>query len=85
MVKKARRRIKKYKAGIEPISVYLKIKKYKFIPLKPLFVHSLKDQVFEEILNKYNLNEREKTLSIEAWRELYYTFYETLQKVKIEK
>jgi hypothetical protein len=85
MVKKTKARLDKYSAGIDPINVYLKVKKYKFIPLKPITLHSMKDEFFETLKSEYELDARQLLLSQEAWKELYWLGYNTLQKMKKEE
>jgi len=84
MVRKTKTRLAMYSAGIDPTSVYLKVKKYRFIPLKPITVHSVKDEFFETLKSEYNLDARQLLLAQEAWKELYWKGYNTLQKMKKE-
>jgi hypothetical protein len=75
-------RLAKYAAGIDPIAVYLKVKHYKFMPCSAITIQALKDAFFKLMMDKYELDARGKLLLGEAWKNLYYLGYNTLQVTK---
>ena len=83
MVRKAEARIKKYSAKIASIPVYIRRKRVKFLPIKKFTADTEKDAIITELWRKYGLDLRKRTLAMEAFRELYFMYYRTLQKFKV--
>lgn len=79
MVKNAIDRIKRYNTGIDPLSIFLKVKKQNQRVGKPIFIKTEKDNALEIILNEYELDARQKTLAQQAFMELFYKGYHSQQ------
>lgn len=75
MVRSAIDRINHYNAGIDPLSIYLKVKKQNQRVGKPIFIKTEKDNALAIILQEFELDAREKTLAQQAFMELYYKGY----------
>lgn len=86
MVESAQKRINKQVVKIQPHMLYLRIKallrwQVYNVPMTET-VKALKDAAAKEIIDGYNFDIRDKLNAWQAWRELYYTFYKTNQKVE---
>jgi hypothetical protein len=83
-MRSAQKRIQKYAAGLDPTEIYLKLKKQKRAGIKAIGIQTLKDIAIQPILIKYQdlglLDARKTYLAMEAWRALYYIYYQTKQK-----
>lgn len=82
MVRNASIRTTKYAAGLDPIEIYLKIKRQKHRFDQIVWIMTHKDLAIQPILISYGLDARLNMLAMEAWRELYYMGYKTKQKLK---
>jgi hypothetical protein len=76
-------RLSSYNAGIDPIVVYLNIKRDIHSVAKPFTVHTLKDLDFDVMIQPYTLDARMMTIAKTAWTELYYKFYRTRQLTEL--
>ena len=83
-MRSAQKRIQKYAAGLDPIEIYLKLKKQKRAGVKAIGIQTLKDIAVQPIIIKYQdlgqLDARKTYLAMEAWRQLYFIYYRTKQK-----
>ncbi|MCJ7805239.1 hypothetical protein MUP46_01165 [Patescibacteria group bacterium] len=79
-MRSAQKRIQKYAAGLDPTEIYLKLKKQKRAGIKAIGIQTLKDIAVQPIIIKYDLDARKNALALEAWRKLYYIYYQTRQK-----
>ena len=81
----AKQRVTKYVAGLNPMEIYLRIKKLRHSADLIIGVQTLKDEAVNLILEGYELDARLNVLALMAWRELYYMAYKTKQKVTINE
>lgn len=84
-MRKASVRVAKYVAGLDPMEIYLRIKKLRHSADLIIGVQTLKDIAVNNILADYELDARLNVLALMAWRELYYMFYKTKQQVTISE
>lgn len=81
----AKQRTIKYAAGLDPLEIYLKIKKQKNLQDMIIGVQTLKDEALNALLIPYDLDTRLNVLALRAWRELYFMRYKSKQKVVISE
>jgi hypothetical protein len=85
MVTPLHKRIKKYKEGLNPMVIYLYVKKQRHAADLMLGVQTEKDNAIVPMLIPYGLDMRKHTLALRAWRELYFMGYRTRQKVVLNE
>lgn len=81
MVKSHVERGENYVAGVDALSIYLKVKKRVHQVDKCTNVQTLKDVFAVPLIESYNLDSRLNRIALEAWRQLYYLGYSTKQVV----
>ena len=85
MVKPYHLRIRKYAEGLNPMVIYLYVKKQRNQADMIIGVQTLKDMAINPILIPYELDARLNVLALMAWRELYYMGYKTRQQVVLNE
>jgi hypothetical protein len=78
-------RVKKYAEGLNPLVIYLYVKKQRNQGDMIIGVQTLKDMDINPILTPYNLDARKNILALFAWRELYWMGFKAHQKVKLNE
>ena len=85
MVKSHSERTENYVAGLNPLSIYLMLKRQRNQADKSQSIQAIKDEFIVPLIERYGLDMRKRMFALEAWRKLYFIYYETKQVVtKIE-
>ena len=81
----AKQRTIKYAAGLNPLEIFLKVKKQMHRTDAIIGVQTLKDMAVNALLEPYDLDARLNVLGLMAWRELYYMRFKSKQVVVISE